>query len=421
MNILYLIGNGFDLNLGLNTKLSHVIDEIIKEETDNPDILKLIENIIKYKDLWWSDFELQLGQYTNKFNSETITSYDNQYNYFVKKIINLFKKQEDRIDYQDNTSFIAISFMKHIAAFYNYLPDTSRQIVINTMKKINEDENMHYDFITFNYTSVLDNFVKCSLIEYNKNNYSTPIPIKSQKVTFHILQKIIHIHGTLENGLVLGIDNTEQIANRQLAKNISFIPRIVKLETIKALGQNSAIEAKELIDNSNIIIAFGLSIGITDKYWWNYIISWLNKNKDRQLIIFIYDDKMDGTLNLTKLNTIENAKKKLFSVLDSSVQTEYNTCKERIHFIFEQKNMFKIENIFYPVKLKREPLFDVNSYNRYNLSQTLENITPKEIVITSKATKNITPEAIKKFNDFTKKFRFIYLLLPMLPIFYLLV
>jgi len=179
LNILYMIGNGFDLNLGLNTKLSHVIDEIIKEETDNPDILKLKENLIKYKDLWWSDFELQLGQYTNKFNSETITSYDNQYNYFVKKIINLFKKQEDRIDYQDNTSFIAISFMKHIAAFYNYLPDTSRQIVINTMKKINEDENMHYDFITFNYTSVLDNFVKCSLIEYNKNNYSTPIPIKS--------------------------------------------------------------------------------------------------------------------------------------------------------------------------------------------------------------------------------------------------
>lgn len=399
MNILYLIGNGFDLNLGLNTKLSNVVEKIIEEEIDNTETLKLKENLIKHKDLWWSDFELQLGQYTKKFNSETITSYDNQYNYFVKKIINLFRKQENRIDYQDNISFIATSFMKHIAAFYNYLPDTSRQIVINTMKKINEDENMYYDFITFNYTSVLDNFIKCSLVEYNKNNYSTPIPIKSKKVTFHILRKIIHIHGTLENGLVLGIDNTEQIANKQLAKNISFIPRIVKLETIKALGQNSAIEAKELIDNSKIIIAFGLSIGITDKYWWNYIISWLNKNIDRQFIIFIYDDKMDSTLNLTKLNTIENARKKLFSILDSSVQAEYNTCKERIHFIFEQKNMFKIENIFYPVKLKREPLFDVNSYNRYNLSQTLENITPKELNIVSQAIKNITPEAIKQINN----------------------
>ena len=400
MNILYLIGNGFDLNLGLKTKLSHVVDKIIEDKIDSPDILKLKKSLIKNKDLWWSDFEFQLGQNTKVIKPNAITVYDNQYNYFVNKIKDIFEKQENRIDYQNKTSFIASSFMEHITTFYNYLPDTNKQIVLDIMKKTDVNENIYYDFITFNYTSVLDNFVKCSLNEYHKNKYLYPIPVNPQKQVYHILRKIIHIHNTLEDGLILGVDNVEQIANKELADNKYFLPRIIKLETIKALGRNSAVEAKELIDKSKIIIAFGLSIGITDKYWWNYIINWLIKNTERQFIIFIYDDKMDITLNLTKLNTIKNAETKLLSVLDNSLQAEYNTYNDRIHFIFEQKNMFKIENIFY---IKKEPLFDTGSYNRYNLSQALENVTPKELNIASKAIKNITPDAIKKFNDFTKK------------------
>jgi len=38
LNILYLIGNGFDLNLGLETKFSHVAEKIIEQEAIDPDI-----------------------------------------------------------------------------------------------------------------------------------------------------------------------------------------------------------------------------------------------------------------------------------------------------------------------------------------------------------------------------------------------
>jgi len=400
LNILYLIGNGFDLNLGLNTKLSHVIENIIDEETDNSEILKLKEILIKNKDLWWSDFELQLGQHTKEFNPKTIDAYDNQYNYFVKKIKYLFEKQERRINYnKDNNFLIAKTFMKQIITFYNYLPDTNKEIVLNTMKNIYNDDNIYYDFITFNYTSVLDNFVKCTK-DIFKNNNSTPMPIISMKAVFHILRKIIHIHGTLEDGLILGVDNIEQIANKRLSKINFFIPKIIKQETIKALGRNTTVEAMELIDNSNIIIAFGLSIGVTDKYWWNYIVNWLMKDNDRQFILFIYNDKIDTALNLTKLNTKEKAKTRLFSVLNKSIQKKYNNYKDRIHFIFEQKNMFKIEDIFYSTR--KDTYINNGSSNRFNLSHTLNNLVPN-IGISSKAVKIMTPDVIKKFDDFFKK------------------
>jgi hypothetical protein len=92
------------------------------------------------------------------------------------------------------------------------------------MNKITATENIFYDFITFNYTTVLDKFIECSLKEYFNNAFSTPNPNNSQKLMFHFLRKIIHIHGTLEDGLILGVDNAEQIANKQLADNKSFVP-----------------------------------------------------------------------------------------------------------------------------------------------------------------------------------------------------
>jgi hypothetical protein len=402
LNILFLIGNGFDINLGLKTNLYHVIEKVIAEETNEQDIVNLKEKLKDKKDLWWSDFELQLGQHTKEFSSETIACYDKQINHIVKTIRELFGKQESRINYDENKSFIAKSFMKHISNFYSYLPDTKKQIVLNYMNSFYTGREIFYNFLTFNYTSVLDNFIKCSLNEYPKNDYSTKLPINSQKEVTHILQNIIHIHGTLENSLILGVDNTEQIANKQLAGNNSFVPKIVKLETINTLGLNSAMEAKELIDNSNIIIVFGMSIGITDKYWWYYIINWLAKATDRYFILFVYDDKMDKTSNITKINTIENARNKIFSVLDSSVHEAYNACNDRIFYIIEQKDMFKIEDIFY--SKKDEHYYNTSSHNGYNLTQALKNITPKELTIMSEAVKNVTPEAIRRMNDLMKGF-----------------
>jgi len=391
MNILYLIGNGFDLNLGLQTKLSHVASKILEKETDNQDILQLKDNLLKNRDLWWSDFELELGKYTDGFTTETIASYKNQYNYIIKKIINLFERQEERIDYKENSSTIAASFMKYLTSFYNYLPDTKKQYILDKMSFIGLNENIFYNFISFNYTNVLDNFINCSVQEYSKTHFSTCIPTRTPRYVKHFLQKIIHIHSTLNEGLILGVDNTEQITNKQLAENNTFTPRIVKLETIEALGRNSAIEARTLIDSSNIIITFGLSIGLTDKYWWNYIINWLNKNIERQFILFIYDDKMDSTLNQTKLNTMLNADNKLFSVLDNKLQAEYKACKNRIHFIIEPKDMFKIDNIFYPPKNDMLNNYE-GSYNRF-----------KNIEAVSKVIQNITPEAINNITNFMKK------------------
>lgn len=42
-----------------------------------------------------------------------------------------------------------------------------------------------------------------------------------------------------------------------------------------------------MIYDSFIICIFGMSIGNTDKMWWEKIIDWLKVNGDNKLIIFV--------------------------------------------------------------------------------------------------------------------------------------
>ena len=72
MNILYLIGNGFDLNLGLKTSYKDFLNyyKALKMDHQKDSILRFISYIEDKKllgDPNWSDIEIQMGQYTETF------------------------------------------------------------------------------------------------------------------------------------------------------------------------------------------------------------------------------------------------------------------------------------------------------------------------------------------------------------------
>ena len=58
MNITFFIGNGFDINLGLNTKYSSFYPYFIEHARDDNMIKKWIDGNEKY----WADLEEKFGQ-----------------------------------------------------------------------------------------------------------------------------------------------------------------------------------------------------------------------------------------------------------------------------------------------------------------------------------------------------------------------
>ena len=68
MNIVFLIGNGFDLNLGMKTRYSDFYNYFISKQSSS----KLIQKLKKEIDgnlQNWSDLELALGKYTENLHS----------------------------------------------------------------------------------------------------------------------------------------------------------------------------------------------------------------------------------------------------------------------------------------------------------------------------------------------------------------
>jgi len=69
MNILYVIGNGFDLKLKMETSFKNFLSSYKKIKSTNETIQKLKKNISNDVETW-CDLEIRLGDYTQYLKSE---------------------------------------------------------------------------------------------------------------------------------------------------------------------------------------------------------------------------------------------------------------------------------------------------------------------------------------------------------------
>ena len=66
MNITYIIGNGFDVNLGLKTRYQDFYDYYQNQPSPSEEVKQLKAHIDRNKENW-ADLELALGEYTSNF------------------------------------------------------------------------------------------------------------------------------------------------------------------------------------------------------------------------------------------------------------------------------------------------------------------------------------------------------------------
>ena len=64
LNITYILGNGYDIQLGLKTAYSDFYEYLIKNRSKELENNSIFKEIVSDKIGYWSDFELALGKYT---------------------------------------------------------------------------------------------------------------------------------------------------------------------------------------------------------------------------------------------------------------------------------------------------------------------------------------------------------------------
>lgn len=95
INIVFFIGNGFDINLGMRTRYSDFY-EYYKNIESKSSIVKELKEEIARGIINWSDLELAFGKYTIKLKD--LDEFDEVYEDIVDNLADYLTKEENETD-----------------------------------------------------------------------------------------------------------------------------------------------------------------------------------------------------------------------------------------------------------------------------------------------------------------------------------
>ena len=276
-NITFLIGNGFDLGLGLKTSYNDFYQSL-KTDSKN-DVINSIRNDRNL----WADMEVGLGRILSTYTTKTIDNYLNDLTQIEDLLSDYLEKQNNRFHIEDEAK-VSESLLKKIPSIGSLLPQKYERIYSGLIKNTNEP--IQYSFICFNYTNTLDLMLKSLTEKPSFSSHSFRGGTAGDRIVMPL-----HIHGKLRDGMIVGVNDESQINNPELRNNNLLLDSLVKTRTNTYFGNFNTQEARDLIDNSKVVYVYGLSMGPTDKIWTETLIGWLNASPNRLLIIDSHDKK----------------------------------------------------------------------------------------------------------------------------------
>jgi hypothetical protein len=312
MSTLYILGNGFDLDLGYDTTYSKYIEspqftgDAFMEvkglmDSSNEEVVK-IANYIKNNakgDLWF-DLEKCLTDYYDVFLNLEFSGTERSIDFLDKhrlEVLPIIRKSitefiHRKVDYGNNNNIIKVN-----SRAYKLIKDMFIKVFSDPNSKI----------ITFNYTGT--SILKKQLIDFidedNKNI------INKEKINITITS----IHGDYDNeknnngGIVLG--SSENFIKTEHAKKLLDKPA---QEHIINGNRND-----EFFSKFHTVLIFGHSFGETDSYYFSNLLQHM-KGNSKKFFIYTADNGRDAI--------IDNIRKNIdYGVLTSSVHLDFNNDK----------------------------------------------------------------------------------------------
>ncbi|MBQ7359522.1 MAG: hypothetical protein IJW63_05460 [Lachnospiraceae bacterium] len=336
MNITFFIGNGFDINLGLKTRYENFYPFFISNAQEN----NMIRNWIDGNESLWADLEEKLGQELVRLSQDRLEQFYSDKEELDKLLLEYLEKEQEKYCFEDRDK-LKKEFTRSMETFFVGLPAKDIASINATLDKYKNEEYV-YAFITFNYTNVLDKFIEL----YGTTRVIAGHPGNSVQKG-NRLGNVIHIHGTTNEEMILGVNDETQVQNDVLKQDEVFLDTFIKKRMNNGIGQRKTERALDLISKSHIICIFGMSIGNTDKMWWEELIKWLVSNENNKIIIFWkgYEDALRRKLPSAVIRLNEKIKRNFFEKGKGQYEESlYSEIKDRI-MISYNSNIFSLSRV----------------------------------------------------------------------------
>lgn len=350
MKITYLIGNGFDLNIGLKTSFSDFFKEYCNSKDHDDEVIENFKAEICNNTFAWSDFEFQMGRYAHEvepFGTLSIQDYCNCMEDFRNEIVTYLMKEEKRINKTVFINQCDTACVRAIEYPAQYMRPGHRNILEDYFSKYNA-ESREYNFIVFNYTHTFEEFLTplgYNVVGDNDDGPRHWTAENDDSMVLDQLGELIHVHGEFGNAILLGVNDKQQIDNPTLIENNEFLWNYIKPAANEILGEGQDVISKRIIEESDIIYIYGMSIGETDKIWWQTIMKWLCAERDSRehyLVVFSYDPELSRNSPLDNIRNQKQIENKFLSFAPDSIRV--NEDKIRKHILCSlNSDIFKLD------------------------------------------------------------------------------
>ncbi len=362
MTITYLIGNGFDLGLKLKTDYKSFMDWYLAR-SDIASGMDWVRQEMRNHPNRWSDAEIAFGRLKFAEHGENPvdvfnTCYDaftEAFNGYLVACNELFCIPES--DRQKTAEI----FIKRILSIHEHMSDQCRQYYLDPMR------NQHIDlnFITFNYTNTLEQILDFNHSKQNKFDVKL-----SDDMTLKVaVRNVCHVHGTLDDAYVFGIDNPSQIDDSDVRRHCERNGGMLKARADEKLGLRNRERGINIINGSNRIVTYGLSFGFSDNSWWQVLFSAIFSN-GKQLVVCPFRADLPERLSAKKRSDVYlEEKRRVFNSLITA----------------DPKLALKIEEVNPPTIISLRPskvpdgLGKVHSCDFFHLSAIAAKYTNKKV------------------------------------------
>lgn len=309
MTITYLIGNGFDIGLGLRTSYQSFLEWYLQQTTNSREEEWLKEQMKNAPDLW-SDAELAFGKLPfSDMNGDALGTFERCYDLFTGAFYKYIKGENDRLlvpsDLQQD---IASRFLKNVLGMDSWMMESCANDFQSRMK----NDSVTLQFVSFNYTDALEKILGMKMGEAHE---FTIEKTKGREMKVFV-GDIVHAHGTLTDNYVFGVDEPKQIADEKVRASCGRKGGLLKALSAEKVGLQDRKRALSKLTNSEMIVTYGLSFGETDHSWWDAVYrTFAGRNVPIVICPYRMDAPTSGRSAGWQNEFYDQEKKRLFATL----------------------------------------------------------------------------------------------------------
>lgn len=294
------------------------------QPTFDENILAMKKDIESHRYETWADLEMGMGAFSSQCaNKDVFLKCLND----IKSNLRIYlQKESEKIKLYKLNSY---SDFLNLGAFLEPELRSRYNFYRNSMAS-----GTLINIITFNYTSTLEWL-------FDFKNSIKPLSDNAR------LETIQHVHGILDNMMVMGVNDSSQISNSALSDDIDIVEEFIKPEYNDACMNNKNTICESLINRADIIVLYGTSLGQSDVKWWKLIGQRMSQDNYPLLVYLPYDENKDQAAEPNHLRrwvrqSVHEIKEKF------EIQLDEKTLASRICVAFN-KQLFNI------VKVSQQP------------------------------------------------------------------